>query len=421
MESTYWKNARTETMRLHGIMNVTNTFINLEARYSAKNYHPLDVVLCRGQGVYLYDVAGKKYLDFLSGYSALNQGHIHKTILKAAQKQIKELTLTSRAFRNDQFGLFCKEICQLTGFEMVLPMNSGSEAVETALKTARKWGYKRKKIQQDSAEIIVANNNFHGRTISIISFSTETQYRTGFGPFTPGFKVVPFGNAEAINKSITKNTVAVLLEPIQGEGGIIIPPTGYLSSVTKICKQNNILLMLDEIQTGLGRTGKLFSYQHETGVKPDVLIVGKALSGGFYPISAVLSSKEILGVFSPGDHGSTFGGNPLACAICRAAIKVIIKDKLVENSAQMGAYFMSKLNTINSRWIKEIRGRGLLIGIELTKDSGGARHFCEILLTKGILCKETHDYVLRLAPPLIITKRQVDDAFIKIKRVLETS
>ena len=393
-------------------------FIKLEDKFSAKNYRPLDVVLSRGRGVWVWDISGKKYLDCLSSYSALNQGHVHPAILKAAQKQISKLTLTSRAFRNDQFGLFCQEICTLTGFAKTLPMNSGAEAVETALKAARKWGYQRRGIKLDQAEIITCQNNFHGRTISIVSFSTEAQYRDGFGPFTPGFKTVKYGDAGAIEQAITKNTAAVLIEPTQGEGGIIIPPAGYLTAVAQICRRNNILLMLDEIQTGLGRTGKLFAYQHEAGAKPDVLIVGKALAGGFYPVSAVLAKKEVLGVFNPGDHGSTFGGNPLACAIARQALKVIVREKLVQNSAQMGAYLMNQLKTINSRWIKEVRGKGLLIGIELTKDSGGARKFCEKLAVKGILCKETHDYVLRLVPPLTITKAQADLAFTKVQQVL---
>lgn len=393
--------------------------IKLEDQYSARNYRPLDVVISRGRGVWVWDTQGKKYLDCLSSYSALNQGHVHPKVLQAAQTQLKKLTLTSRAFRNDQFGLFCQEICKLTGFAKVLPMNSGAEAVETALKAARKWGYCRKKVAANKAEIVTCRNNFHGRTISIISFSTEAQYRDGFGPFTLGFKTVTYGDARAIEQAITKNTVAVLIEPIQGEGGILIPPAGYLTAVAKICRKNNVLLMLDEIQTGLGRTGKLFAYQHEAGVKPDVLIVGKALSAGFYPVSAVLSSQEVLGVFNPGDHGSTFGGNPLACAIARASLKVIVQEKLVQNSAKMGAYLIKKLTTIKSKWIKEVRGKGLLIGIELTADSGGARKFCEKLAVNGVLCKETHDYVLRLAPPLTITKDQIDWGFNKVKEVLE--
>jgi len=393
--------------------------IQLEDKFSAKNYHPLDVVITRGQGVWVYDVDGKKYMDFLSAYSALNQGHVHKKILKAAKQQLAKLTLTSRAFRNEQFGLFCKEICQLAGFEMVLPMNSGAEAVETAIKAARKWGYLKKKVKKNKAEIITCENNFHGRTISIVSFSTEKQYRDGFGPFTQGFKIVKYGDIEAIKQAVTKNTVGVLIEPIQGEAGIIMPPKGYLSAVAKICKKNNILLMLDEIQTGLGRTGKLFAYQHEDKAKPDMLILGKALSGGFYPVSVVLANKKVLGVFNPGDHGSTFGGNPLAGAIARSALKVIQEEKLVDNAAKMGNYLKSRLKTIKSSWIKEIRGIGLLIGIELTKASGGARPFCEALKAEGILCKETHKTVLRLAPPLIINKNQVDMAFEKIKKVLE--
>lgn len=397
----------------------TKQLINLEEKYGAKNYHPLDVVIGRGDGIWVWDVEGKRYMDFLSGYSALNQGHVHKKILQALTQQSQLLTLTSRAFRNNQFGLFCKEICELTGYDMVLPMNTGAEAVETALKAARKWGYYKKGVEKNKAEIIVCRNNFHGRTISIISFSSEKQYRDGFGPFTKGFTIVDFADLEKLKKAITKNTVAVLLEPIQGEGGIIIPPDGYLSAVAKACKENRILLMLDEIQTGLGRTGKLFAYQHEKQAKPDVLIIGKALSGGFYPVSAVLANKEVLGVFKAGDHGSTFGGNPLACAVARAALRVIVEEKLPENAATMGNYFLSRLKQIKSRWIREIRGKGLLIGIELMKESGGARHFSEELLNEGMLCKETQKTVLRLAPPLIINKEQIDMALQKIKKVFK--
>lgn len=393
--------------------------IDLENKYGAHNYRPLDVVLTRGHGVWVYDVNGKKYIDFLSAYSALNQGHTHKKLVATIKKQASKLTLTSRAFRNDQFGLFCKELCDLAGFETVLPMNTGAEAVETAIKLARKWGYYKKGVEKDKAEIIVCANNFHGRTTTIVGFSTEAQYKDGFGPFTPGFCIVPYDNLDAIRKAINTNTVAVLLEPIQAESGILIPEIDYISAVAKLCKKNNILFMLDEIQTGLGRTGKLFAYQYEKGAKPDVLILGKALSGGFYPVSAVVSRKDIFEVIHPGDHGSTFGGNPLACAIARTALKILIEEKLVQNSEKMGNYLMEKLRTLQSKWIKEIRGKGLLIGIELVKDSGGARKFCEELAKEGILCKETHDMVIRLAPPLIIAKSEIDYAFLKIKKVLE--
>lgn len=395
-------------------------FIKLEDKYSAHNYHPLDIVLAKGHGVWVWDVEGKKYMDFLSGYSALNHGHTHKKIAASIQKQIKKLTLTGRAFRNDQFGPFCKEICEFSGYESFLPMNSGAEAVETALKVARKWGYKKKGIEDNKAEIIIFSNNFHGRTISIISFSTEKQYQDGFGPFTPGFKIVPFGDIKALKKAITQNTVAILAEPLQGEGGIILPSVGFLTEIAKICRDNNLLLLLDEIQTGLGRTGKLFAYEHDKNAKPDILIVGKALGGGYYPVSGILTSREILSVINPGDHGSTFGGNPLACAIARTSLKVLTEEKMVENSAKMGEYLSKKLNTIKSRWIKEVRGKGLFIGVELVSESGGARKFCEILAKEGILCKETHDMVLRFAPPLLITKQEIDWAFKKIKKVLES-
>lgn len=394
-------------------------YIRLEETFAAHNYHPLDVVLSRGRDVWVWDTDGKKYIDFLSGYSALNHGHTNKKIAKVVQDQIKKLTLTGRAFRNDQFGLFSKEICAFTGFEMFLPMNSGAEAVETALKVARKWGYVTKKVAPNKAEIITFSNNFHGRTVSIVGFSTEKQYQDGFGPFTPGFIGIPYNEISALKKAVNKNTVAVLIEPIQGEGGIIIPKEGFLTEIAEICKKNKILLVLDEIQTGLGRTGRLFAYQHEKNVTPDIVIVGKALGGGFYPVSGILTSKKILSVIKPGDHGSTFGGNPLASAIGRASLKVLKEDKMVENSRKMGDYLFNQLKTIKSKWIKEIRGKGLFIGIELTKESGGARRFCEALAKEGVLCKETHDMVIRFAPPLTITKQQIDWALPKIKKVLE--
>ncbi|MFN4111872.1 MAG: ornithine--oxo-acid transaminase, partial [Ignavibacteria bacterium] len=374
----------------------TQEYIQLEEKYGAHNYHPLDVVLTKGERVWVYDVEENKYLDFLSAYSAVNQGHCHPRIINALKSQAEKITLTSRAFRNDQLPLLEKEICELTGYDKMLPMNSGAEAVETAIKTARKWGYKIKGVEKDKAEIIVCSNNFHGRTTTIVSFSTEEQYRDGFGPFTPGFIIIPYNDVNALKKSINKNTVAFLVEPIQGEAGIIIPDEGYLNKTYEICKEANVLFIADEIQTGLGRTGKLFAYEYEN-IKPDILIVGKALSGGTYPVSAVLSSEEILGVFKPGDHGSTFGGNPLAAAVAREALKVIVEEKLPEKSAELGKYFLEKLRTIQSKHIKEVRGKGLFIGIELVPEAGGARRFCEALKEEGLLCKETHENVIRLA------------------------
>jgi ornithine--oxo-acid transaminase len=393
----------------------TQDLIDLEDKFGAHNYHPLDVVIERAEGVWVYDVDGKRYLDCLAAYSAVNQGHCHPRILRTLQDQASKITLSSRAFRNEQLPLFCKEIHDLTGFEMVLPMNSGAEAVETALKAARKWGYKVKGIPQNQAEIIVCAGNFHGRTVTVVSFSSDEQYRDGFGPFTPGFKIIPYGDIQALRNAITPNTCAFLVEPIQGEAGIVIPPTGFLREAAEICKQNHALLMLDEIQSGLGRTGKLFAYMHE-GITPDVLIVGKALAGGFYPVSAVLASAGILGVFQPGDHGSTFGGNPLGCAIARTALRVLIEEKMVERSAELGAYFLSRLQALRSPAIREVRGRGLWIGIELKHK---ARPYCEALKEEGILCKETHDHVIRIAPPLIITREEIDWAFERIAKVLE--
>ena len=395
----------------------TQSFIDLENEFGAHNYEPLDIVLARGQGVWVWDVDGNKYLDMLASYSALNQGHCHPRILTALIEQAKKLTLVSRAFRNDQLGPFYKEICEMTHSHSVLPMNSGAEAVETALKAARKWGYQIKEIPDDMAEIIVCANNFHGRTITIVGFSTEKQYKEGFGPFTPGFITIPFGDADALEWAITPNTVAFLVEPIQGEGGIIVPPSGYLKKVREICDRQNVLLILDEIQTGLGRTGKLFAEEHE-GIESDLTLVGKALSGGFYPISAVLSNKEALSIFQPGDHGSTFGGNPLACAVAREALRVIEEENLIEKSLFMGHYLKESIRNILSPYVKEVRGMGLLIGVELKKSAGGARKFCEALMGKGILCKETHKHVIRFAPPLTITKEELDWALERIESVL---
>ncbi len=395
----------------------TQDYIDIEEKYGAHNYHPLDVVIERAEGVWVYDVEGKKYLDCLSAYSAVNQGHVHPEILKALLDQAKNVTLTSRAFRNNQLPLLYKELSEMTGYEMSLPMNSGAEAVETAVKLARKWAYQVKKVPRHQAEIIVAGNNFHGRTVTIISFSTEPLYRDDFGPFTPGFVVVDYGSADAIEKAITPNTAAVLIEPIQGEAGVVIPPTGYLKKVSEICKKNNVLLVADEIQTGLARTGKLFASDHED-VRPDIVIVGKALAGGFYPVSAVLADKPILGLFSAGEHGSTFGGNPLAAAVARASLRVIREEKLAERSQQLGEYFLEQLVEITSPHVKEVRGKGLLIGVELKPEAKGARRFCEALQQKGILAKETHDNVIRFAPPLVIDKETIDWALSSIREVL---
>lgn len=395
----------------------TNEYIALEKQYGAHNYHPLDVVLDRGEGVWVWDVDGKRYLDCLSAYSALNQGHVHPRILSALEEQARKITLTSRAFRNDQLPLLYKQLSDLTGYEMSLLMNSGAEAVETAVKLARKWAYKVKNVPQNSAEIIVASGNFHGRTTTIISFSSEPSYRDAFGPFTPGFVTIPFGDAAALEKAITPNTAAFLFEPIQGEAGVIIPTDGFLKKAQEICKKNNVLLIADEIQTGLGRTGKLFACDHED-VRPDMVVIGKALGGGFLPVSAVLADSAVLGLFQPGEHGSTFGGNPLAAAVSRAALNVIVEEHLIENSATMGEYFMEQLAEMNSSWVKEVRGKGLLIGVELKEEAGGARRFCEALMQDGILCKETHERVIRFAPPLIIQRETVDWALPKIRNVL---
>jgi ornithine--oxo-acid transaminase len=392
-------------------------YIQLEEKFGAHNYHPLDVVVSRGEGVWVYDVDGNRYLDCLSAYSAVNQGHVHPKILQALIDQASKVTLTSRAFRNDQLPLLYQQLSELTGYEMSLPMNSGAEAVETALKIARKWAYECKKVPDNQAEIIVVQGNFHGRTISVISFSSEKSYKENFGPFTPGFVTVPFGDSAAVERAITPNTAALLVEPIQGEGGVLIPPDGYMRRVREICDRNKVLLIADEIQTGLGRTGKLFASDHED-VRPDVMIIGKAMSGGFYPVSAVLADKSVLGLFKPGEHGSTFGGNPLGAAVARAALQVIVDENLIQNSAELGEYFMEQLAEIPSRHIKDVRGRGLMIGVELKPEAGGARRFCEALQENGILAKETHTHVIRFAPPLIIDKETVDWALDRIRTVL---
>jgi ornithine--oxo-acid transaminase len=395
----------------------TEFLIGLEAEYGAHNYKPLDVVLSRGEGVWVWDVEGNRYLDCLSAYSAVNQGHCHPRIIGALTAQAQRLTLTSRAFRNDQLGLFYKEMCEWTQSHMVLPMNSGAEAVETALKAVRKWGYLHKGIREGAAEIIVCGDNFHGRTITIVGFSTERAYQENFGPFTPGFRVVPYGDLEAIRKAITPNTVAILLEPIQGEAGIIVPPEGYLRGIREIANEHRIIMVLDEIQTGLGRTGKLLAEEHE-GVQADVTLVGKALSGGVYPISAVLADKATLGVFKPGEHGSTYGGNPLACAVAREAMRVLFEEGLIENAAVLGEYAIGRLRDLRSAAIREVRGRGLMIGIELHPEAGGARRYCEALMRRGMLCKETHTHTIRIAPPLVIKREEIDWMLEQIEGVL---
>ncbi len=392
-------------------------FIDLEERYGAHNYHPIDVVIQEANGVWVTDVEGKRYLDCLSAYSAVNQGHAHPKILQAMIEQASRVTLTARAFRNDQLGRFYKALSDMTGYERVLPMNSGAEAVETAIKLARKWGYKVKGVADGQQQIIVCDGNFHGRTTTIISFSSEPQYKEGFGPLTPGFVSVPYGDADALEAAITSNTVAFLVEPIQGENGVIVPPEGYLRRVAEICKRHNVLFINDEIQTGLGRSGKLFVQDYED-VRGDILILGKALSGGFYPVSAILADDPIMRVFQPGDHGSTFGGNPLAAAIARAAIAVLMEENLIENAALMGEYFKEQLEEINSPYIKEVRGRGLLIGVELKPEAGGARRFVEALRDNGVLSKETHVHTVRFAPPLVIQRAEIDWALERIRPVL---
>jgi ornithine--oxo-acid transaminase len=394
-----------------------NHYIQLEEKFGAHNYEPIDVVLSRGKGVWVWDVNGNKYLDCLSAYSAVNQGHCHPKIIQVLIDQAQRLTLTSRAFRNDQLGLFYQEICELTRSHKILPMNSGAEAVETAIKTVRKWGYTVKGVPDDQAEIIVCENNFHGRTISIVSFSTNENARSGFGPFTPGFKVIPFDDVQSLERAITPNTVAFLVEPIQGEAGIIIPRAGYLKAARELCDKHRVILILDEIQTGLGRTGKLLAEEHD-GIESDLTLIGKALSGGFYPVSAVLSNTEVMSVLQPGEHGSTFGGNPLACAVARAALKVLVEEGLIDNAASMGGYFLEGLKQIANPYIKEVRGKGLMIGVEFYPEAGGARQYCVKLKENGLLCKETHDHIIRLAPPLVITKEEVDWALERIESVL---
>ncbi|MDX2454213.1 ornithine--oxo-acid transaminase [Desulfosarcina sp.] len=396
----------------------TQEYLDLENEFGAHNYKPLDVVLTKGEGVWVWDVDGKRYLDCLAAYSAVNQGHCHPAIMKTMMAQAQNLTLTSRAFRNDQLGYFYKEICELTRSHKVLPMNSGAEAVETVIKAVRKWGYQVKGIPEDKAEIIVCANNFHGRTITIVGFSTDPTARSGFGPFTPGFKIIPFGDADALEAAITPHTAGFLVEPIQGEAGVIIPKAGYFKTAREICDRHNVVLILDEIQTGLGRTGRLLAEEHE-GIEADLTLVGKALSGGYYPVSAVLSNKEVMDVLQPGEHGSTFGGNPLACAIARTAIRVLKEEKMIENASEMGDYFLAGLKKIQSPHIKEVRGRGLMLAMELFHETGGARPFCYKLADRGMLCKETHENTIRFAPPLVIKKDEVDWALEQIDAVMK--
>ncbi|EJZ21100.1 ornithine--oxo-acid transaminase [Rhizobium sp. Pop5] len=398
-------------------MNTSEKLIATEQRLGAHNYKPLDVVLTRGEGVHVWDTDGNRYLDCLSAYSAVNQGHCHPKILAAMVEQAGRLTLTSRAFRNDQLAYLYEELAALTGSHKILPMNSGAEAVETAIKAVRKWGYEVKGVPEGKAEIIVCADNFHGRTLSIVSFSTDPDARTGFGPYTPGFRTVPFGDAEAFEAAINGNTVAALIEPIQGEAGVIIPPAGYFTRIRQLCTDNNVTLILDEIQTGLGRTGKLLAEEHE-GIEADVTLIGKALSGGFYPVSAVLSNSEVLGVLKPGQHGSTFGGNPLACAVARTALKVLVEEGMIENAAVMGDYFLEGLRSIRSNIVRDVRGRGLMMAIELEPEAGGARQYCHALKERGLLAKDTHDNTIRLAPPLVITREQVDWAVSQIEKTI---
>lgn len=401
------------TLALESEWNASE-LIALEEQYGAHNYHPLDVVIARAEGAWVEDVSGRRYLDFLAAYSAVNQGHCHPAIRQAMVEQAQKVTLTSRAFRNDQLPLLYRDLHEITGFEMALPMNSGAEAVETALKAARKWGETVKGIPANQAEILVASGNFHGRTIAIVGFSSDAQYRSGFGPFAPGFRAVPFGDIAALEQAITPHTAAFLVEPIQGEAGIILPPDGYLAAAADLCRRHNVLLITDEIQSGLGRTGKLFAFEHE-GIRPDAAIIGKALSGGFYPVSAVLASRQILGVFRPGDHGSTFGGNPLACAVARAALRVLVDEDLIRRSAELGAHALQRLRGVSSSRVRQVRGRGLWLAIELHQP---ARPICEALQQRGVLCKETHETVIRIAPPLVISREDLDWGLDQIEAVL---
>ena len=394
-------------------------YIELEKKYGAHNYHPLPVVISKAKGVWVWDVDGKKYIDMLSSYSAINQGHLNERIVNAAIGQLKKVSLTSRAFSNDRMGAFLKKLCEVSGMEMALPMNTGAEAVETSIKMARRYGHQKKGIPEDKGEIIVCENNFHGRTTTIISFSSDQDSKKGFGPFTPGFVMIPYNDIEAFKKAINKNTIGILVEPIQGEAGINVPSPGYLKELRRICSEKGILLMLDEIQTGFCRTGKMFCFQHE-GVKPDILMVGKALGGGLYPVSAALASKEIMSVFTPGSHGSTFGGNPLACAIGEESLNVLIDEKLADRANEMGAYFVKRLREIKAKKIRDIRAKGLLIGVEFVLKPGETvRPICERLMEEGVLAKDTHEKTIRFAPPLVITSEEVDWAIERIREVFE--
>ncbi len=399
---------------MESVKKSANDYIRLEDEFGAHNYHPLDVVVAKAEGVWVWDVEGNRYLDFLAAYSAVNQGHCHPRIRQALIDQSGKVTLTSRAFRNDQLGALYEQVSRMTGYRRMLPMNSGAEAVETAVKAARKWGYKVKGVADGRAEILVFSGNFHGRTTTIVSFSDDEQYRDGFGPFTPGFTILPYGDLAAVRRAMNPDVVAVLVEPIQGESGIVVPPAGFLKSIEEECRKHRALLVVDEIQSGLGRTGKLFAFEHE-GVRPDVVIIGKALGGGFYPVSAILADDEVMGVFHPGDHGSTFGGNPLAAAVAQEALAVLVDEKLVENSERLGAYFLQRLRGLKSPHVKEVRGKGLWIGLELQPAAGGARRFCEALMKKGLLCKETHVNTIRFAPPLVITREELDWACERIE------
>ena len=401
-------------------MSLSKDFVNLESTYGAHNYNPLPVVITKAEGVHVWDPEGKKYIDMLSSYSAINVGHRHPKVVKAAIDQMARVTLTSRAFYNDRLGPFLEKLTDLTGMEMALPMNTGAEAVETGIKLARRWAYKKKGVQEGKAEIIVCSNNFHGRTTTIIGFSTDENTKDGFGPFTPGFRVIPYDDADALEAAITPNTVAFLVEPIQGEAGVIVPTDGYLKQVREICTKNNVLLMLDEIQTGFCRTGKMFCCQHE-GITSDILLLGKALGGGLMPVSAVASSGEIMSVFTPGSHGSTFGGNPLACAIAMATLDILVDERLAERSALLGTYFMKRLTELNMPLVKEIRGKGLFLGVEFKKEAGSARNYAEALMCNGLLAKDTHETVIRFAPPLVITKDEIDATIEIIQKTLTCS
>jgi ornithine--oxo-acid transaminase len=391
--------------------------MEMEHTYGAHNYHPLEVVISKAEGIWVEDPEGKRYIDMLSAYSAVNQGHRHPAIIKALKDQADILTLTSRAFFNDKWPVFAKKLCQVTGKDMILPMNTGAEAVETAVKTMRKWGYKVKGIEPGKAEIIVFEENFHGRTTTIVSFSTDPIAHDDYGPYTPGFKIVPYNNLGAVKRAVNKNTVGILVEPIQGEAGVIVPDNGYVKGLREIADKNNILLAVDEIQTGFGRTGKLFCFMHDD-IEPDIIIMGKALGGGVFPVSAIAAHKDILGVFTPGSHGSTFGGNPLGCAVAAASIDVLLNENLAQNSAELGAYFMDQLKNMKSNVIELIRGKGLFIGVVLKKSAGKARQYTTKLKEKGLLCKETHDWIIRFAPPLVIKKEEIDYAMERIREVL---